>query len=90
MEKAEKWHSGAGQCGSGGCGMQWSGAHRTDPAPVAIVQLTGLSGCRAGRALEIPSSDQRVQGSVTTKFTPGETLDNLLASKGRAGAPCAL
>lgn len=42
------------------------------------------------RALEITFSDQRVQGCVKTKFAPGETLENLLASKGRAGAPCTL
>lgn len=86
------WHSGAVQCSSGGCRMwwvwHWSGAHRTDTATLAIVQLTACQAAGVKRALEITFSDQRVRGSVETKFTPGETLENLLAGKGRA--PCAL
>lgn len=94
MEKGENWHSGAVQCSSRGCRMRWvwhrCGAHRADTATIAIVQLTACQAAGVKRALEITFSDQRVQGSVETKFIPGETLENLLASKGRSGAPCAL
>lgn len=65
----------------------WSRTCRTDIAALAIVQFTDCQAAGVKRALEITFSDQRVQHRVKTKFTLGETLENLLANKGRAGAP---
>lgn len=71
-----------------GCRMQcvWHqpGAHRTDLAIIAIVQLTGCQAAGVKRALEITFRDQRVQGSVETKFTPGETLEKSFGKQGES------
>lgn len=69
-----------------GCSVFGTGLERTEQIwlslPLFSSQAVRLLGVK--RALEIAFRDQRVQGSVETKFTPGETLEKSFGKQGES------